>query len=65
MKEFEPGHVHSVGAQCQMWKWERRRMRASLLGTFIEGKVRLSDSYTPPKILKDLQLEMGMKVSFM
>ena len=40
-------------------------MRASLLGTLIEGKVRLSDSYTTAKILKDLQLEMGMKVLYM
>ena len=64
-KEFEPGHVHSVGAECQMGKWGRRRMRASLLSTLIEGKVRLSDGYTPPEILKDLQLEMGMKVTYM
>ena len=28
-------------------------------------KGRFSDSYIPPKILKDLQLEMGMKVSYM
>ena len=48
-----------------MGKWARRRMRASLLGSLIEGKVRLSDSYTPPEILKDLQLEMGIKVSYM
>ena len=33
--------------------------------TLIEGKVGLSDSYTPPEILKDLQLELGMKVSYM
>jgi len=36
-----------------------------LLGCLIEGKVRLSDGYTPLEILKDLQLEMGMKVSNM
>jgi len=65
MKEFETGHVHSVRDECQMGKWGRRRMRASLLGTLIGGKVRLSDSYTTPKILKDLRLEMGMKVSYM
>jgi len=40
-------------------------MRVSLLGTLIEGKVRLGDSYTLPEILKDLQLEMGMKVLYM
>jgi len=34
-------------------------MRASLLGTLIEGKIRLSESYTPADILKDLQLEIG------
>jgi len=65
VKAFELGHVHSVGAECQIGKLRRRKMRASLLGTLIEGKVRLSDSYTPPEILKDLQLEMGMKVSYM
>ena len=65
VKEFVAGHVHSVGGECEMGKWCRRRMRASLLGSLIEGKVRLSDGYTPPEILKDLQLEMGMKVSYM
>jgi len=65
VKEFVAGHVHSVGAECEMGKWARRRMRASLLGSLIEGKVRLSDGYTPPEILKDLQLEIGMKVSYM
>ena len=54
VKEFKLGHVHSVGAECRMGKWGRRRLRASLLGTLIKGKVRLSDSYTPPEILKDL-----------
>lgn len=39
VKEFELGHVHSVGAECQMGKWGRRRMQASLLGTLIEGNV--------------------------
>jgi len=65
VKEFEPGHVHSVGAKCQIGKWGRRRIQASLLGTLIEGKVRLSDNCTPSEILKDLQLEMGMMVSYM
>ena len=39
VKEFEPGHVHSAGAECQMGKLGRKRIRASLLGTLIEGKV--------------------------
>ena len=39
VKAFELGHVHSVGAECQIGKLRRRKMRASLLGTLIEGNV--------------------------
>ena len=31
VKDFTGEHVHSVGVQCQMGKWGRRRMRAKLL----------------------------------
>ena len=64
VKEFVAVHMHSMGAECQM-ELGRRRMRVSLLGSLTEGKVRLTDSYTPPEILKDLHLEIGMKVSYM
>jgi len=40
-------------------------MRANLLASLVEGKVRLSSNYSPTDILKDLQLEMEIKVSYM
>jgi len=40
-------------------------MRANLLANLIEEKVSLSENYPPCDILKDLQLELGIKVSYM
>jgi len=40
-------------------------MRKNLLASLIEEKVGLLADYPPAEILKDLQLEMGMKVSYM
>jgi len=65
VKEFVGQHVHSVGDECMMGKWGGRRMRANLLVNLIEEKVGLSADYPPSEILKDLQLELGMKVSYM
>jgi len=36
-----------------------------LLESLIEGKVSLLVDYSPSEILKDLQLELGIKVSYM
>ena len=65
VKEFVGAHVHSVGDDCMIGKWGGRRMRANLLGSMIEGKVSLSVDYPPSEIMKDLQLELGIKVSYM
>ena len=48
-----------------MGKWGRRQMRANLLGSLIKGKVRTLADYPLCEILKGLQLEMGIKVSYM
>jgi len=39
VKDFIGEHVHSVGVQCQMGRWGRRRVRAKLLARVIDGKV--------------------------
>ena len=51
VKEFRGVHKHSVGDECQMGKWGRRRLRARLLARLIEGKIRMSNDcllYTSP-----------------
>jgi len=64
VKDFIGEHVHSVGVQSQMGRWDRRRMRAKLLAQVIDGKVRLSIDYSPTKLMKDLELELGMKMTY-
>ena len=41
LKIFRGQHVHSVGEQCHMGIWGRRRVRAELLMHLIKGKVHL------------------------
>ena len=65
VKEFVGARIHSVGDECKMGKWGGRRMRANLLGTLIEEKLSISADYSPCEIMKDLQMEMGIKVSYM
>ena len=64
VKEFRSEHVHNVGEQCQMGRWEKRMMRAKLLSRLIEGKVRSSMDYLPTKIMKDLELKLGIRMTY-
>ena len=65
VKEFRGLHKHNVGDECQMGKWERRCLRARLLAWLIEGKIRLYIDYSPIEIMKDLELELGIALSYM
>jgi len=65
VKEFRGVHKHSVGDECQMGKWGTRHLRARLLARLIEGKIRMSNDYSPTEIMKDLELELGMTLSYM
>jgi len=65
VKEFRGVNKHSVGDGCQMGKWRRRRLRARLLAQLIEGKIRMSNDYSPTEIMNDLELELGMTLSYM
>ena len=47
-----------------MGKWGRRHIHANLLASLIEGKVCLSADYSTCQILKDVQVEMGIKISY-
>ena len=38
-KEFRGLQKHSVGNECQMEKWGRRRLKAKLLVRLIESKI--------------------------
>jgi len=64
VKDFKAQHKHSVGDECQVGKWGRRRLRARLLARLIEGKICVSMDYSPTEIMKDLELELGMKFSY-
>jgi len=64
VKEFREEHKHSVGDECQAGKWGRRRLRAKLLASLIEEKIRLSFDYSPMEIMKDLKLELGIMLSY-
>jgi len=65
VKDFRGKHVHSVGKQCQMGRWGRRRMRAKLLVRVIDGKVLLSMNYSPSELMKDLELELRIRMTYM
>ena len=65
VKDFVGEHVHSIGEQCKMGRWGRRRMRAKLLARVIDGKVRLSMDYLPTELMKDIELELGIKMTYM
>ena len=57
-------HKHNVGEMCQMGVWGRRRVRAELLAILIEGKVRLCLDYFPRYIMQDLELELGIRLTY-
>jgi len=65
VKDFVSEHGHTVGEQCQIGRWGKRMMRAKLLAQLINGKVRSSMHYLPMKIMKDLELELGLKMTYM
>jgi len=65
LKDFRWVHVHTVGEQCQMGRWGKRMMRAKLLPHLIDGKVRLSIDYSPTEIIKDFELELGLRMKYM
>ena len=65
VKEFRGDHKHSVGDECEIGKGGRRRLRAKLLARLIEGKIQLSVDYSSVEIIKDLELELGMTLSYM
>ena len=43
----------------------RRRVRAELLAHLIEGKLRLCMDYAPKDIMQDLELELGIRLTYM
>jgi len=65
LKDYNGHHKHSVGEMCQMGVWGRRRVRAELLAQLIEGKVRLCLDYSPRDIMLDLELELGIRLTYM
>jgi len=65
VKEFAGAHIHCVGDECEIGKGGGRQMRANLLTTLIKGMVSISIDYSPCEIMKDLELQMGMRVSYM
>jgi len=48
-----------------MGVWGRQRVRAELLATLIEGKVRLCLDYFPRDVMQDLELELGIPLTYM
>jgi len=64
VKDFRLEHVHTMEEQCQMDRWGKRVTRAKLLSRLIDGKVRSSMDYLPTEIMKDLELELGLKMTY-
>jgi len=48
-----------------MGVWGRRGVRVELLAHVIEGKVRLCLNYAPRNIMQDLELELGIRLTYM
>jgi len=46
-------------------EWGRRRLREQLLARLIEGRILLSIDYSPTEIMKDLELELRITLSYM
>ena len=65
IKDFVGQHKHSVGELRQIGVWGRRRVRVELLAHLIEGKVRLCMDYAPRAIMQDLELELGIRLTYM
>ena len=40
-------------------------MRAKLLARVIDGKVQLSMDYLPTELMKDIELALGIKMTYM
>jgi len=48
-----------------MGVWGRRRVRVDLLAYLIKGKVRLCLDYALRTIMQDLELELGIQLTYM
>ena len=65
VKDFCGEHRHSVGDQCRMGEGGKRKLRVKLLARLIDGKIKLSMDYSVGEIMKDLELELGITLSYM
>ena len=66
LADYNGQHKHStVGKMCPMGVWERRHVRVELLAHLIDGKVCLCLDYTPRHIIHDLELELGICLTYM
>lgn len=61
---FKGQHVHDAGDEGEQLTWAKRRLKASMLAQVIEAKVRVSPDYSPVDIMKDLELELGVKLTY-
>jgi len=43
----------------------KRKLRVKLLARLIDGKIKLSMDYSVGEIMKDLELELGITLSYM
>ena len=65
VQDFTGENVNSIGEQCKMGRWGHRRMGAKLLSRVIDGQLRLSMDYLPTELMKDMELELGIKMTYM
>ena len=65
VKDFRGEHRHRVGDQCKMGEDGKRKPRAKLLACLIDGKMKLVVDHSIAEIIKDLQLELGITLSYM
>lgn len=64
VKNFKGEHVHDEGDESEQFKLDNRKLRASMLAQVIEGKIRVSPDYSPHDIMKDLESEFGVKLTY-
>jgi len=65
IKDFKEQHKHSIEELCQMGVWGRWLTAVKLLAHLIEGKVRLCLDYSLRDIIHDLELELGIWLTYM
>jgi len=79
LKDYNGHHKHSVREMCQMGVWGRRHVRAEPfahlidgkvwlcleLAHLIDGKVWLCLDYSRRDIMLDLELELGIQLTYM